>query len=87
MWVWRAIRGGGGEGRCIDGAETVKLPVVGGGGGGGGVGGGMRLLLLARGPGVRGGMEGLLCGVQTAEDSRRTTEKRAAAAAGSGWAS
>lgn len=84
MWVWRAIRGGGGEGRCIDGAGTVKLLVVGGGGGGVG---GMRLLLLARGPGVRGGMEGLLCGVQTAEDSRRTTEKRAATAAGSGWAS
>lgn len=58
------------------------LPVGGGGGGGS-----RRLLLLAIGPGVRGGMEGLLCGVQTAEDSRRTTEKQAATAAGSGWTS
>lgn len=48
------------------------------------VDGGRQLLLLAREPGVRGG---LLCGVQTAKDSRRTTGSRAATSTGTSTSS
>lgn len=64
MWVWRAVRGGGGEGRCIERAGAVMLPGGGGGGGGGAGGGGRRLLVatVATGPKARGDMEGWLVG-------------------------